>query len=106
VSPISYSIKVDIQRLKCNIGKQAPSKQHVLALLACVTDLVGGSSPNNAVKTSPKNCLLVPGTSLFQRSFSMHHAHTSSLSNVRLLNIQSKAGMQRQSKNNAMTPGP
>jgi hypothetical protein len=44
--------------------------------LACVTDLVGGSSLN-AVKTSPKNCLLVPSTSLFQRSFSMHQpTHT------------------------------
>jgi hypothetical protein len=67
------------RRLKCNIGKQTSSKQHVLALGLCVTDLVGGSSPN-AVKTSPKNCLLVHGTSLFQRSFSMHHAHTSFLS--------------------------
>jgi hypothetical protein len=35
VSPISYSIKVDIQRLKCNIGKQTSSKQHVLALGLC-----------------------------------------------------------------------
>jgi hypothetical protein len=47
--------------------------------LACVTDLVGGSSLDT-VKTSPKKCLLVPDTSLFQRSFSMHHAHTSFLS--------------------------
>jgi hypothetical protein len=90
-----------MQRLKCNIGKQTSSKQHVLWRLASVTDLVGGSSLN-AVKTSPKNCLLVPGTSLFQRSFSMHHAHTSQFPFVHLLNIQSKAGMQRQSKNNAM----
>jgi hypothetical protein len=35
VSPISHSIKVDIQRLKCNIGKQASTKQHVLALGLC-----------------------------------------------------------------------
>jgi hypothetical protein len=47
--------------------------------LACVTDLVGGSSLD-AVKTSPKKCLLLPDTCLFQRSFSMHHAHTSFLS--------------------------
>jgi hypothetical protein len=30
-----YSIAVDIQRLKCNIGKQTSSKQHVLALGLC-----------------------------------------------------------------------
>jgi hypothetical protein len=58
VSPISYSIPdpSGMQRLKCNISKQTSSKQHVLALaccLACVTDLVGGSSLD-AVKTSPK----------------------------------------------------
>jgi hypothetical protein len=32
---MGYSIKVDIQRLKCNIGKQTSSKQHVLALGLC-----------------------------------------------------------------------
>ena len=65
-------------RLKCNIGKQH-LPNNTCWRLACVTDLVGGSSLT-AVKTSPKNCLLVPGTSLFQRSFSMHHAHTCFLS--------------------------
>jgi hypothetical protein len=42
-----------------------------------VADLVGASSLA-AVKTQdePQKCLLVPGTSWLQSSFSMHHTHT------------------------------
>jgi hypothetical protein len=47
--------------------------------LACVTDLVDGRS-SEAIKTSPKKCVLVPGTGLSQSRFSMHHAHTNFLS--------------------------
>jgi hypothetical protein len=43
-----------------------------------VADLVGGSSLNAVSKDEPKKLFVsAPGTSLFQRSFSMHHAHTS-----------------------------
>jgi hypothetical protein len=41
-----------------------------------------------AVKTIPQNCLLVPGTSWLQSSFSMHHTRTpvpSFLSSAHLL---------------------
>jgi hypothetical protein len=63
----------------------------------CVTELVGGSSLD-AVKTSPKKCLLLPDTCLFQRSFSMHHAHTNFLS---FTCSTYKAGKQKRRKNNA-----
>jgi hypothetical protein len=99
VSLVSYSIPVNIQRLQCIISKQTSSKQHVLAL-ACVADLVGASSLA-AVKTSPKKCLLVLGTSWLQNSFSMHHAHPSFLSFTCSTYKESKASMQKQSKNNA-----
>jgi hypothetical protein len=47
----------------------------------------------------PKKCLLVPGTSLFQRSFSMHHTHTNFLSfTCSTSKVQSKASSKSEAK--------
>jgi hypothetical protein len=71
-----------------------------------VTDLAGPSSLA-AVKTSPKNCLLVPGTTRvagYQADFPCTtHTHTGFLLFTgSTYKARSKASTQRQSKNNAM----
>jgi hypothetical protein len=88
VSLLSYSIAVDIRRLQCNMQyEQADVFQanNTCWRLACVADLVRASSQSAVLRSrraSPKNCLLVPGTSWLQSSFPMHHTHTSSFSST------------------------
>jgi hypothetical protein len=69
--------------------------------LACVADLVGASSLA-AVKTSPKNACGCRERASFKAAFP-HTTHTHHLPFVHLLTTykQSKASMQKRSKNNA-----
>jgi hypothetical protein len=89
-------------------GYTAPEVHHQLSKrhpnntcwrLVCVADLVGASSLA-AAKTGPKNACWCRALAGFKSAFPCT-THTHQFPFVHLLNIQSKASMQKRSKNNA-----